>query len=173
MTTTETPQTMDALKALLRQETETYQQVADALSHKTSVLVNGDYHGLAGVDQELVRLGQKSIQLETQRMAAMTAMGYENHTLRQLIEVLPPDEKKPLQTLRENLLEKVFAVQTANQQHQSLLDLSIQWVGDTMDIIAKALTPEGASYTGTGKSVKGAPGQTPIQGLQSTISRDA
>ncbi len=142
---------LDQLRALLEKETETYSKVEDALKEKKTILVEGKYKDLPTLDQRLIALGQKSTHLETARLELMQTMGYENHTLASFIDRLHPTQIKPMLDARKNLLRVVGDVQTLNQQTKNLLDMSIQWVEDTVGVIADAVAPEQATYSAQGQ----------------------
>jgi hypothetical protein len=60
-----------------------------------------------------------------------------------------------------------------NQDTSELLNLSIQWIRETVEVIANAITPEGSSYTAHGNKAQAQnPGAT-IAPVQSTIIRSA
>jgi flagellar biosynthesis/type III secretory pathway chaperone len=165
------PSQLNALRDLLAQETETYALVADCMKQKKDLLVTGRYHDLPRVDQELIALGQKSTHLEAQRIDLMSSMGYSNITLNQFTGYLSPNQAKPFLDARQKLLRVVEEVRELNKHNRKLLNLSIQWVQDTVETIAKAVAPETASYNAQGK--RGSSNDKPALPIQSTVIRDA
>lgn len=159
------------LETLLARETETYVLVAGSMRRKKELLVAGHYHDLPKLDQELAMLGQKSAYLEARRLALMESMGHTDTTLKQFIGHLDPCQAKPFMDARQKLLRVVNEVRDLNRNNRKLLNLSIQWVQDTVEVIAQAVSPETASYDAKGKRSAN-PDKSGLP-VQSTVIRDA
>lgn len=164
---------LSTLETLLTEQLESYRMVAGKLHEKKDSLVKGDYASLPNLDQELVILGQKTAQLEQLRMELMMQMGHPDKTLTQLIEGLSQTEANRLKPLRDNLKQVLSQIQYENEHTQSLLDLSIQWIAKTVEVIAEALTPEGASYNRKGSRFKSSTDNANPINTHSTIIHDA
>lgn len=139
-------ESIETLKTILTQQEAVYADVEERIHQKRQALIEGSVHQLAEIDQELVSLGQRMSRLEAERMELMSTMGYVNKPLAELIPDLPSEQAAELRDLRIRLRARIYNVRSANDQARSLLDLSIKWIEDTVEVIAKAVMPEAASY---------------------------
>lgn len=164
---------IETLKTILTHQEAIYADVEDRIQQKRKVLIEGDVHQLAGIDQELATLGQQVTRLEQERLELLTRMGYADKPLSEVIARLPVEEASHLRELRIRLRARIDNVRTANDQARSLLDLSIKWIEDTVEVIAKAVMPEATSYGQ--QNGKCQPGKGPDGGtiIPSTIQRNA
>lgn len=164
---------LDRLHDTLKQEIAQYHQAVDALQRKKSALVSRKPQQLIPVDRELMAILRKSGQLEAQRQELMTALGHPDGRLEALMERMNqacPNEVSRFQDVRQRLLRTIEDVGELNRESRSLLDLSLNWVQETVELIAAAVSPEGASYDAHGGKKKGKNKQPPIQ---STINHSA
>ena len=167
-------QQLNTLEKLLAEQLETYRMVARKLYEKKDVLVEGRYTDLSHLDQELIVLGQKTAHLEQARMELMMQMGHADKTLTQLIKDFHgSDDARRLLPLRDDLRHVLGEIDSANHQTKSLLDLSIQWVAQTVEVIARAITPEGAAYNRQGGSSRIRQDSTNPISTHSTVIHDA
>lgn len=165
------PEKIQELKALLEKETQTYQDMAKTMMDKKTLLIKGQYKQLGTVDQELASLGNQSVQIEARRMELMSDMGQEDKTLEELIKVMPPQQAQHFIPLRKRLIHVVRDVQDINKQNSRLLELSIKWIEDTVETIAKAVTPQAATYDAKGLQTR-KKGSINAMPTQSTIVKD-
>ena len=100
-------------------------------------------------------------------------MGHPDKTLTQLIAGMPKQDASRLLPLRDNLKRVLGDIQEENKQTKSLLDLSIRWVAQTVEVIAEALTPEGASYNRRGGRSKSSEDSANPINIHSTVIHDA
>jgi FlgN protein len=131
---------------------------------------------LQAVDRSLLTLSQRARQLEQERINIQRGMGCEALTLTQLIAVIPPGMNgisRKLQALQQKLMVALKEGKNLNNEIKSLLELSIDWVRDTIDIFSKAAAPEGASYGAFATKPNRSEGATVRPGLNSTISHSA
>lgn len=164
---------LNQLHQLLESEIEQYQQAVEALRRKKAALVTRKPQALLPVDRELMAISRKSKQLEEQRQSIMTELGHPDGRLEKLIEqmnLVNPENVSQFQDVRQRLLRTIEDVGQLNQESRGLLDLSLRWIQETVDIITAAISPEGASYNAQGGKQKGQNHQPPIQ---STISHSA
>ncbi len=164
---------IEMLKTILTHQEAVYADVEDRIHQKRRVLIEGDVHRLAGIDQELATLAQQVTRLEQERMGLLTRMGYADQPLSEVISRLPVEEAAHLRDLRTRLRARIDNIRTANDQARSLLDLSIKWIEDTVEIIAKVVMPEAASYGN--QNGKCQPGKAPDGGsiISSTVQHNA
>jgi hypothetical protein len=100
-------------------------------------------------------------------------MGYAQCPLSQFIAQLNPVQKAPLNRCRERLLRAIQDVDRLNRDTRDLLDLSLNWIRDTVEVIVNAITPEGASYTAQGSKTNAHNPAAAIAPVQSTVIRSA
>lgn len=141
---------LEPLIHLLHQELQAYKAIEQKMAEKKRVLIQGDTDALSRVDQALMALGQKTIEIEEKRLKLMKTMGTPSQTLQGLIDGLDAEQASPLVEARQRLLRTVDSIRDLNQQNQSLLDLSINWIASTVDTIARHLTPESSCYNAKG-----------------------
>jgi hypothetical protein len=164
---------LNILQDILNRQAEVYAQVEERMAEKRKILVEGTPHRLATLDQELTALIQKATILERERMDWLTEMGYEDQTLRQVIASLNPIWAKPLNDLRDRLLRQMANIQETNRESRSLLDLSIKWIEDTVEVIAQAIAPEAGAYDHKGAKNVTSHNQDVRSPMSSTIERQA
>jgi hypothetical protein len=165
---------LSELLSLLNQETDAYCQVEEKLLAKKKILIQGDLDQLTRVDLDLVSLGQLTANLEQQRLEWMAAMGCGHQTLLALCQQLEPHQARPLLEARGRLTRVLERVQVLSRQNQSLLNLSMKWIQQTVKSIVQLVTPEATSYSANGEKGKSAQGQPDASLLgQSTISHSA
>lgn len=172
--TTTQPPTLDALHQVLHDELQQAERTREALRRKQEALLTNQPKTLPDIDRELLALARKAKQLEGQRFELMRGLGHPDQTLEQLIQHLPPPESRRFTQMRDQLRRALLDVAHLNQENRTLLDLSIRWVRETVELIANALTPEGASYTAQGaKNRPDGSGAAPSSLAQSTINHQA
>ncbi len=158
----------------LDEETAQYEAVVQKLREKQDILIAGKPKLLGRIDQELMAISRKAAQTEQKRMTLMAALGHPNHTLSQLIETLEPKAASEFSRSRDQLMRAALDARQQNQDTQDLLNLSLQWIQDTVELIANVLTPEAASYTAQGNKAGGKhKGQSTPAALQSTVNHSA
>ena len=125
------PQAFERLLALLEQETHLLAQVEAQMQAKKDCLIANNTAGLMQADQALMGLGQKTAQIEQQRMDLMSRMGFADQTLEQMVGTLQadyPEQGRQLQQTRQGMRRLLERIQTLNRNNQELLSLSIQWI---------------------------------------------
>ena len=162
-----------ALLNLLEEETRQYEAASKKLLEKQDILITGKPKKLPKLDQELTAISHKTKQLEKQRLAIMAELGKPNHTLSQLIETLEPKAAAAFIPCRDRLLHAAQDAKRKNQDTRDLLQLSLQWIQDTVELIAKVLTPEASSYSAKGNKAGTKHHQASTQLTQSTINHSA
>lgn len=168
------PNQLDALQATLQEEICQHQLAGEKLQEKQACLLANRPQELLRLDQELMQLARKTARLEAQRMQQLQALGHPQATLRQFIETLEPGRAQPFIDARRRLIRAVDEVARLNQHNRELIDLSLKWIQDSVEVIAGILTPEAASYDARGGMTKSKGKQvhdhTPVQ---STVTREA
>ncbi|WP_373533002.1 flagellar protein FlgN [Vampirovibrio sp.] len=167
------PEQLTRLLQLLEHETRQLEAAKEQLNLKRHVLVSGQPQGLVPIDRELMTLSKKVGEIAREREVLTRQMGWEQHTLKSLIPTMPAQFVPRFTTTRDRLHRTAMDVQRLNQENRDLLNLSLKWVQDTVEVIATALNPEGASYTAQGgKKLKQGPTHDQATG-QSTVIRSA
>ncbi len=165
---------LSRLQATLQEEIRQHQLTGEKLVEKKACLLANRPQELARLDQELMLLARKTAQLEVQRMQQLQGMGYPQATLRQFIETLDPRRARPFVDARQRLIRAVDEVARLNQHNRELIDLSLKWIQESVEVIASILTPEAASYSANGLKPKSKgktiTDHTPVQ---STVAHDA
>lgn len=161
------------LATILNQQVELYDTVDNLMQKKRLILVKGNAYELSNIDQKLTTLAQKGSQLEERRIKLLKEMGYHNLSLKEVIQKLSVQQAKTLNPIREQLKRSIQRVQSSNNQTKGLLQLSLNWVADTVELIAKAIAPESASYEQNGRQTTPQQQQTSTQRMSSTIERQA
>lgn len=124
---------------------------------KKQLIIEGDPDRLQAHDQTLHALTQQLTQLENERLTLMKALGYgETHTLEFVIQDRQQQpEAQPvctaLQQKRYGLQQLTRSIQKLNLDHKMLLENSLSWIAQTVDILASVLVPEAAAYGANGK----------------------
>lgn len=165
--------TLDALRNVLAEEVRQYETVIEKLVKKKEILVSGKPQTLGQLDRELVSLNQKAVQLEKQRQLIMQSLNCENMTLEKLITHMGPVDARNFSELRYRLRRAVQDVVQLNQESKDLLNLTLKWIHETVEMIASAITPEAASYDAQGAKARKTGGASPPGGIQSTVSHSA
>lgn len=170
---------LNRLHNILEEEIHCYETAASRMADKKDCLLSGNTEQLMNVDKELLNLSQKATQLEKTRLGVIQEMGYGEVTLEKLINKIDPLQARIFHQTRQRLLRAVTDVDRLNKNNRDLLDLSLKWVEESVELIANLLTPEGASYDASGAKTK-KPGSkpnatrpTPSSPIQSTVIRDA
>ena len=162
------------LLTVLDEETTQYETVVQKLREKQDILIANKPKLLGRIDQELMALSRKAAQTEGKRRTLMSELGYPNHTLSQLIETLEPKAATIFSRSRDRLMRAALDARQQNGDTQDLLNLSLQWIQDTVELIASVLSPEAASYTAQGNKAGGKnKGQGTPPTLQSTVNHSA
>lgn len=161
---------LNHLHDLLEAEIDQYRQAVDTLQQKKEALVSGKPQGLIPLDRRLLVISRKTAQMEKQRREAMTALGYPDGRLEQLMANLDQESARRFRQTRDRLLRTAEDMNRLNRESKSLLDLSIAWIQETVDIITAAISPEAACYDAQGNKPGSNTDQTPPQ---STVNRSA
>ena len=156
------------LEHVLHEEINAYTLVEDRLMAKKLVLVQGKLEQLSKVDQELLTLTQKTVELESSRQYLMHSLGASHMTMLQLIQTLPSNKARPFVQARQRLTLLLRNVAMLSQENQSLLNISLKWISGAVETIAKIIAPEGASYGATGE-LSGQQSTLPGTGISSTV----
>ncbi|MBY0402758.1 MAG: flagellar protein FlgN, partial [Cyanobacteria bacterium] len=122
----------------------------EIMVRKKEAIVHGDIETLSRVDQELVRLYQQNSELEHQRLSLMIQMGYQHKTLNEFIGCLEGNHAQIFKESRIKLNRVLENVKDLNQQNQGLLQLSLKWIENSVETIARLLTPETVAYSSKG-----------------------
>jgi len=167
-------QQLVALLNLLEEETRQYEAASVKLREKQDVLIANTPKKLPRLDQELTAISHKTRQLEQQRLSLMSELGHPNQTLSQFITALDPQTAATFIPSRDRLLKTAQETTRLNQDTRDLLQLSMQWIQDTVELIANVLTPEAASYNAQGNKASGSKHKAnPTGPAQSTINHSA
>ncbi len=161
------------LQCLLNKQADIYSEIEEKMVQKQHVLVEGNPDKLVSTDQVLTGLAQKIARLEEERIALLIKMGHPNESLKEVIETLPSGEAESLSQCRNRLVKGIERVKGENDKARSLLNLSIRWVEDTVELIANALAPEAGSYNASGVKNNRAIQEASGPLAPSTIQRDA
>lgn len=146
-----------------------YRQASERLSLKQRLLIEGNMNQLDAVDAELQALDAEIARVEAERVADMASRGEDPQApLSRTLSHLPPEQARPLNTLRHELTREIETARQRNERVQALLQASIQWVSTTIDAIAKTLVPEGGAYNQRGQR----PGAGHTPETASTIRRE-
>jgi hypothetical protein len=161
------------LQHLLDQEIHQYEAMIGVLNRKQAILVSGKPQPLHQADNELLALSRTVLQLEKQRLAITAQLGYPQCPLSTFIAHMPPERRPALKRRQERLQRAVMGMHRLNQDISDLLALSIQWIRETVELIASAVTPEGSSYTAQGSKTHATHPGAAMAPVQSTIIRSA
>lgn len=167
------PEQLNTLLDLLENETRQLESAREQLNAKQQILVSGKHQQLAAVDRTLMAISKKAQELAKERVELTQRMGCSQQTLKALIPQMPAHYIPRFTSARDHLQRAALDVERLNRENRDLLTLSLQWVQDTVTVIAAALNPESASYTaaGTRKTKQGpTDDQMPVQ---STVIRSA
>jgi malonyl CoA-acyl carrier protein transacylase len=148
--TLNSPEQLTTLLHLLESETRQLEAAREQLNLKRQILVSGQPQGLVAIDRELLALSKKANELSRERETLTQQMGWGQQTLKSRIPTMPAQFAPLFIHARDRLRRTAMDVQRLNQENQDLLNLSLKWVQDTVEVIASALNPEGASYTAQG-----------------------
>lgn len=170
--TTPQPSKLMALLNLLEEEARQYEAVCHKLQEKQDVLITGKPKKLPRLDQELTAITHKAKQLEKQRMGLMSELGHHQKPLTQLIETLEPKAASEFRKCQTHLVQAVQNSRRMNQDTRDLLQLSLQWIQATVELIASVITPEAASYSASGNK-SGHKKTNATAPVQSTVSHSA
>ncbi|HEY9746827.1 MAG TPA: flagellar protein FlgN [Oculatellaceae cyanobacterium] len=161
------PELLDKLYQALEAETEQHQKTVDLLQRKKAVLVTRKPKDLIPIDRELMSISRKSRQLESECREIMAKLGHPDGRLENLIARLDAENVRRFRDVRMRLSRAVQDMGRLNQESRSLLDLSLNWIQETVEIITAAISPEAASYDAQGGKAKN--GETPAP-IQSTVN---
>ena len=157
---------------LLEEETRQCEAVTSKLQEKQEILITNQPKKLHRVDQELLAISQKAKNLEKQRLELLKELGYPNQTLTHFIAQLEPTAASTFIPCQNRLIRATEDVRRVNQDTQDLLQLSLQWIQDTVELIASIVTPEAASYNAQGGKT-GQKQSVPSSAMQSTVNHSA
>lgn len=167
------PEQLSALLSLLENETRQMEATRDQLNIKRQILVAGKPKELVAIDRQLMALSKKATELAKEREALTRQMGCPQETLKSMIPRMPAQFIPRFTTARDKLHRTAMDVRQLNRENRELLNLSLKWVQDTVEVIASALNPEGASYTPQGNKTTKQPAANNLKPGQSTIIHDA
>lgn len=160
----------ELLHRVLSEQILQYQAIQTLLERKRDIVVSGQPQDLQAVDRELLSLSHKVAQLEQERQVFQVENGYSDWTLEQLLRQAPLSCVARLREARDQLIRLLQDTEQLNRENRELLSLSLQWIQDTVSVIAKAVEPEGSSYTAQGSKVRKPHGDVVPAALQSTVS---
>jgi flagellar biosynthesis/type III secretory pathway chaperone len=167
------PQHLDALSGILEEQIRQYESVLQTLARKRDILVTGQAQDLQTIDRELVSVSHKVAQLEKNRQQLQTTMGCPDWKLEKIIRHLPSPVSRHFSETRHRLLRALKDTERMNRENNDLLTLSMQWIQETLEIIAAAVTPEGASYTAQGNKHRPQNSPATPAPIQSTVNHSA
>jgi predicted anti-sigma-YlaC factor YlaD len=171
--------TVETLYSLMDSLAQCYESHRQILLRKREILVKAmaakdRMTELQATDRTLLSLNQRAGQLDRERRRLQTSMGCGDWTLTQVIVALQdgftPMARK-LTALRDRLQVAMQESGRLNVEIKGLLELSLGWIRETVELISSACTPEGASYSAPG--IRRAEETAPPMGLRSTISHSA
>jgi chromosome segregation ATPase len=167
------PALLERLWQTLELETEQYRQAVDALQRKKNALVSRKPQTLLPIDRELMAISRKAAQIGQERQCLMNELGHSEGRLEALIEQVRqyhPEAVGKIRDARQRLLGVIEEMGRLNQESRSLLDLSLKWIQETVDLITSAISPEAACYNAQGGKKKASGAPPPIQ---STVNHSA
>jgi hypothetical protein len=157
---------LEALRRLLDEMAGRYETARRALIRKRDLLIsrqaetlkNGE---LQATDRELLAVSRQVARLDQERHQLQARMGCPDWTLGTLIGALrngiPAVSQEWTQTAAQNLARTRERLETAlretdrlTREVRGLLELSLGWIRETVDILTAATTPEGVGYTAQG-----------------------
>lgn len=167
------PEQLSELLRLLESETRQMEAARDQLNIKRQILVEGKPKELVAIDRQLLALSKKANELAREREALTLQLGCPQETLKSMIPRMPAQFIPRFRLVRDQLQRAAMDVEQLNRENRELLNLSLKWVQDTVEVIANALNPEGASYTPQGgkKTKQGVPND--MAPTQSTVIHTA
>lgn len=176
---------LETLRRLLDEMAERYELARKILLRKRELLVSqradilkrGD---LQVTDRELLAVSRQVARLERERHQLQARMGCPDWTLGTLIETLRDSATvasgewlqaaaQNLAATRERLERALRDTERLTREVRGLLELSLDWIRETVDILTAATMPEGTGYTAQG----GGPVNSAMTEGRSTISRSA
>lgn len=148
------PPALDALMKLLHDEVGLYTLMEDRLMEKKMVLVQGNLAELSRIDQELVSLAQKTLEMEHTRLVLMTELNAAHLTLKDFLLTLPGNQARKFWPTRQRLVMLLENIRELSKENQDLLQIALKWISSAVESIARQIAPEGASYGNNGSKAK-------------------
>ena len=173
---------LEALHGVIDSLLQCYIAHKQNLTKKRDILIKGDLPpsermtALQAVDRTLLSLNQRARQLEQERCKLHLNMRCDNMSLNELIAALPNGFNgmaRKLRTLQQNLQVALREGKNLNDEIKGLLELSLGWVRETIEIVATAVAPEGSSYGAFASKPGSKIDAPPRPGLNSTVSHSA
>lgn len=178
-------ETLAALHALLDELATRYETARHTLTIKRDMLIGNQSQAvksgaLQQADRELLAISSRVSQLDAGWRQLQGQMHCSDWKLATLIQAVSESDSvahftPKLMRVRERLERALQDTTRLNLEIHGLLELSLGWMRETVDIITSAVAPEGASYTAMGSKKNRSPeglGSAP-PALSSTISHSA
>jgi hypothetical protein len=168
---------LDAFHAALDSLVLCYESHKQSLLRKREVLIKSlaskeSMTELQATDRALLSLNQRAKQIDRNRHRIQIEMGCGDFNLSQLIDTIQDSFRamaRKLSILRDRLQCALRESSQLNSEIKELLELSLGWVRETVEIITTAYSPEGSSY-GVYATKPTKQESSPPTGLRSTVS---
>jgi len=135
-----------------------YRQMLELAGRKQKELVKGNLEQIDALTKEEENLIYKAGRLEDERYeyAGRLISHFqlkEDATLKELIEIAPPETKAKLHALQESMGQVIAQMDKLNQENIALIQQSLRFINFTVDMLSKPDDP--ATYSaGKEKSAK-------------------
>ncbi len=178
-------ETLAALHALLDELATRYETARQTLIAKRDMLIGNQAKAvksgaLQTADRELLAINTRVRQLEVGWQQLQAKMGCSSKKLVELIQQVSECSSVAHFTprfmrVRERLERALRDTTQLNLEIRGLLELSLGWMRETVEIITASVAPEGTSYTAVGnKKHSGASSGVSVPAaLSSTVSHSA
>jgi hypothetical protein len=147
------PDALSALQTVLDLTVDCLERLELKLGEKKNCLIANDVDRLQELDREILALHRESRRLERERQFCCEGLGIDaKESLRELAGRLSnPQQSLAILTTRSRLNGVLTRIGLLNQDVESLLALSMQWINATVSLLLSSAEPEGAAYTAQGR----------------------
>lgn len=139
---------LDALVAILNEETVLYEKMADILRQEKAAALASQLDGLHAARIEKERLISIISQLERRRLSVVRAIHRDGDdaqrpvSVMHLVSRLDPPSARRLSRSREMLLATLKRVDDMNTENASLMAHSVKWVTGAMRLLDHLFNPQ-------------------------------
>jgi hypothetical protein len=176
-------ETVAALHALLDELATRYETARQTLTAKRDMLIGNQSQAvkngaLQEADRELLSISNRVSQLDAGWRQMQAQMHCADWKLSAVIQAVSESTAvahftPKLMRVRERLERALQDTTRLNLEIHGLLELSLGWMRETVEIITSAVAPEGASYTAMGGKNRSPERASAPPSLSSTISHSA
>ncbi|MEW5819969.1 MAG: flagellar protein FlgN [Cyanobacteriota bacterium] len=144
---------VNTLKNNLSEQLNHYENMDKLTEQKKELIIKGDVESLADLDKQIESIACHVLDLEQRRVKLLGRYVTKESRLSDFLMVVEPDLAKPLNQLREKLLNVMANIKKTNQLNVYLINNSIKWIEHSVNTISNVLAPESAAYNSYGKAL--------------------